>query len=252
MNQALTPRSGMTGSSETAPSSKTMIDCHVHVAALPDGTNGCYVSAGLLKSPLFRLWVWKHGLDVNNPHNANQKYVDDLRNELRQSRHVDKAVLLGMDGVYDGSGKPDQSATEFLVGNDYILHLAHQFPETFLAGVSINPQRRDAVEELHRCVDNGAALVKVLPNTQRFDPANVRYKSFYRAMAQRNIPLLSHVGYEFSLIGKDQAAGDPNRLRVPLQQVVTVISAHACSFGLMLYENFYPSLLELIETYPNF
>lgn len=252
MNQSLPPRNGMTDSSEVTTPPKKMIDCHVHVAALRDGNNGCYVSAKLLRSPLFRLLVWKHGLDVNDPGSANQKYVDDLRNELRQSLHVGKAVLLAMDRVYDGSGNPDQSATEFLVGNDYILHLAHRYPEAFLAGVSINPQRRDAVEELHRCADKGAALVKVLPNTQQFDPANTWYKPFYRAMAQRKIPLLSHVGYEFSLIGKDQSVGDPNRLRVPLEEGVTVIAAHACSYGLMLYEKFYPTLLELIEKYPNF
>ena len=72
-------------------------------------------------------------------------------------------------------------------------------------------------------------MVKVLPNTQQFDPANARYRAFYRAMAQRNVPLLSHVGYEFSLIGKDQSVGDPNRLRLPLEEGVTVIAAHACS-----------------------
>lgn len=242
----------MTDSSPATPSSKKIIDCHVHLAALPEGNNGCSISSKLLRSPLFRLLIWKHGLDVNNPRAANQKYVDDLRNELRQSRHVGKAVLLGMDGVYDSSGNQDQSATELLVGNDYVLRLVHRFPDTFLAGVSINPQRRDAIEELHRCADEGATLVKVLPNTQQFDPANTRYRAFYRAMAQRRVPLLSHVGYEFSLMGKDQAAGDPNRLRVPLDEGVTVIAAHACSYGLMLYEKFYSTLLELVETYPNF
>ena len=229
-----------------------MIDCHVHLAALPEGNNGCYVSSKLLKGPLFKFLIWKHGLDVNNPRDANQKYVDDLLNELRQSFYVGQAVLLGMDGVYDSGGKPDWSATDFLVGNDYVLQLARRFPDAFLAGVSVNPQRRDAIEELHRCVDKGAALVKVLPNTQQFDPADTRYQAFYRAMAQRHVPLLSHVGYEFSLIGKDQSVGDPNRLRVALDEGVTVIAAHACSYGLMFHEKFYPTLLDLVETYPRF
>lgn len=242
----------MTNPSETTSSSKKIIDCHVHLAALSEGTNGCYVSSKLLRSPLFKFLTWKHGLDVNNPRAANQKYVDDLLNELRQSRYVGKVILLGMDGVYDGSGNLDWSATELLVGNDYVLQLTHRFPDTFLAGVSINPQRRDAIEEMHRCVDRGAALVKVLPNAQRFDPADNQYRAFYRTMAQRRIPLLSHVGYEFSLIGKDQSVGDPNRLRMALDEGVTVIAAHACSYGLMLYEKFHPTLLDLVETYSNF
>ncbi len=238
--------------SETTTPSKKIIDCHVHLAALPEGKNGCYVSSKLLRSPLFKFLTWKHGLDVDNPRDANRKYVDDLLNELRQSFYVEKGVLLGMDGVYDDRGTLDQSATEFLVGNEYVLQTAERFPHAFLAGVSINPQRRDAIEELHRCADRGAALVKVLPNAQRFDPANNRYRAFYRAMAQRRIPLLSHVGYEFSLIGKDQSVGDPNRLRTALDEGVPVIAAHACSYGLMFYEKFYPTLLDLVETHSNF
>ena len=241
-----TPTSGA-----SLPSSK-IIDCHVHLAALPEGTNECYVSRKMLASPLFRYLMWKHGLDANNPRQANQQYVDELLKELRRSTFVGKVVLLGMDGVYDACGKIDQSETHFLVGNDYVLQTARAYPHEFLPGVSINPQRRDAVDELHRCVELGAALVKVLPNTQQFDPANARYKALYRALAQRRIPLLSHVGYEWSLIGKDQSVGHPDRLRVALDEGVTVIAAHACSSGLMFHETFHATLLTLAGTYQRF
>jgi predicted TIM-barrel fold metal-dependent hydrolase len=118
--------------------------------------------------------------------------------------------------------------------------------------VSINPQRRDAVEEVHRCADAGAALVKVLPNAQQFNPADPKYTAFYRALVERKLPFLSHVGYEFSLIGKDQSVGDPGRLRLALDEGVTVIAAHACSYGLMVYERFLPVLLTFAKQYPNF
>ena len=132
------------------------------------------------------------------------------------------------------------------------LQTARAHPDEFLPGVSINPQRRDAVEEVHRCADAGAALVKVLPNAQQFNPADPKYTAFYRALVQRNLPFLSHVGYEFSLIGKDQSVGDPGRLRLALDEGVTVIAAHACSYGLMLYERFLPVLLTFAKQYPNF
>src|SRR6267143_1129042 len=77
---------------------KSLIDCHVHLAALPDGDNGCYISPKLLKSPLFRFLLWKHQLSPSNPREANLKYLDDLLTELRASRHVQKAVLLALDG----------------------------------------------------------------------------------------------------------------------------------------------------------
>ena len=134
----------------THPASKTLIDCHVHLAALPDGHNGCYISPKMLKSPLFRFLLWKHKLSPDQPREANQKYVDDLLLELRASRHVQKAVLLGLDGVYDETGRLNQAHTDFLISNDYVLKTSKAYPEEFLAGPSINPQRRDAIDEVHR------------------------------------------------------------------------------------------------------
>ena len=236
----------------TLGSSKSLIDCHVHLAALPDGDNGCYISPKMLRSPLFRFLFWKHGLFVDRPREANQKYLADLLAELRASHHVQKAVLLGMDGHYDTNGTLSLAHTDLLVGNDYVLNTAHAHPNELLAGVSINPQRRDAVEEVHRCADAGATLVKVLPNAQQFNPANPQYKLFYRALAERKLPFLSHVGYEFSLIGKDQSVGDPERLRLALDEGTTVIAGHACSYGLMFYEKFLPTFRDLAQRYPNF
>ncbi len=231
---------------------KTLIDCHVHLAALPEGDNGCYISPKMLKSPLFRFLLWKHRLSPDKPGEANRKYLHDLLAELRGSRHVQQAVILGMDAVYDGNGRLLREETDFLISNDYVLKTAQAHPHELLAGVSINPQRRDAVEEVHRCADAGAVLVKVLPNAQQFNPAEAKYRPFYGALAERKLPFLSHVGYEFSLIGKDQSVGNPDRLRLALDEGVTVIAAHACSYGLMVYERFLPVLLDFSRTYPNF
>lgn len=230
---------------------KQLVDCHVHLAALDDGANGCFVSRKLLRSPLLKFLFWKHGFDVRDPARTNAKYVADLVGELRASQHVAKAVLLGMDAVYDSAGRRDDADTHFLVANDYVLATARAHPE-LLAGVSINPQRRDAVDEVHRCADAGAVLVKVLPNSQRFNPGEKRYVPFYRALAERKLPLLSHVGFEMALIGVDQSVGEPQRLRVPLDEGVTVIAAHACSFGFLVYEKYLPAMAELVERYPNF
>ncbi len=231
---------------------KSIIDCHVHLAALPDSNNGCLISSSMLKSPLFRFLLWKHKLSPKDPRAANRKYIQDLLGELRASRYVQQAVLLGMDGVYTNDGRLNHQATEFLISNDYVLQQAQAFPNEFLAGVSINPQRIDAIEELHRCAEAGATLVKILPNSQQFDPGHYRYQAFYRELARLGLPLLSHVGYEFSRMGKDQSAGDPNRLRTALEAGATVIAAHACSYGLMMYEKYYPTLLEFVNHYPNF
>lgn len=235
-----------------APSPAPLIDCHVHLAALPEGDNGCFISPKLLNSPLFRFLLWKHDLSPAHPREANLTYVEHLVAELRASRHVQKAVLLGMDGFYDQAGLLNRQQTEFLISNEYVFKTVQAHPDLFLAGPSINPQREDAVDEVHRCADAGGVLVKVLPNAQHFNPADAKYTPFYRALAERRLPLLSHVGFEFSLIGKDQSVGEPDRLRTALDEGVTVIAAHACSYGLMLYEKFLPPFQDLARRYPNF
>jgi len=237
----------------STPAAQSRItDCHVHLAALPCGGNSCYISPKMLRSPLFRFLIWQQGLDLKQPEQSNAKYVSHLLDELRASQKVGRAVLLGMDGVYDSAGRLDQAATEFLISNDYVLSLAREFPGEFWAGVSVNPQRRDAIDELQRCAEQGAKLVKWLPNAQQFDPGDRRHIPFYRELARRKIPLLSHVGFEFSLIGTDQSAGDPNKLRVALDEGVTVIAAHGCSHGLIFREKYYDTFLSLAHGYENF
>ena len=63
---------------------------------------------------------------------------------------------------------------------------------------------------------------------------------------------MSHVGYEFSLAGRDQSAGDPARLRSALDEGVAVIGAHGCSQGLFAYEPHVKTVREFVGRYPRF
>jgi hypothetical protein len=233
------PRSGLT-------------DVHVHLAALPDGDNGCIISPRMLRRSVARFIAWKFGMDLGKPAEANAFYIDRLLRELRGSQQIKKAVVLGMDGIYGGNGMLDRARTDFLISNRYVLEVAKRHPDFFLAGVSINPQRRDALDEIERCAGEGAALVKFLPNAQCFDPADKHYMPFYRALARLKMPLLSHVGYEFSLMGRDQSAGDPERLRAALEEGVSVIAAHGCSHGLFVPEPHLKTALEFARRYARF
>lgn len=228
------------------------VDVHVHLVALPEGRNGCHVSSRMTRSWLFRFLAWRWGLDLGNPKQANLAYIRRLEQELDRSQQVGGAVLLAMDGVYDERGELDLARTELLVSNRYVLEVAKSRGGRFLPGVSINPQRKDTIEELERCVEEGAVLVKVLPNSQRFDPAEKRYVPFYRALAKHRLPLLSHTGYEFAVIGKNQSLGDPAKLRTALDEGVSVIAAHSCSHGLFLPEPYFRVFTELVRRYPNF
>ena len=228
-----------------------LTDVHVHLAALPTPTNGCLISPKLKNGPLAQLLAWRRGWPMDDPEKFNRLYLDRLLSDLSTSSRVGRAVILAMDGVYDSAGRLDEGRTDFLISNQYCLDVSHEHP-CLLAGVSINPRRRDALDELDKCAEEGATLVKWLPNSQGFDPADRRCLPFYRRLAELGVPLLTHIGYEFSLLGKDQSAGDLGRLRAALDEGVTVIAAHAASFGCFVYEKYFRLLLHYMRTYPNF
>src|SRR5436305_14430390 len=91
-------------------------------------------------------------------------YVAKLLDWIRES-WLDQVVLLAHERVHDPDGTPRPDLGSMFVPNDIVLDLGRRYPE-FLPGVSIHPARRDAIDELNRCADLGAVLMKCLPNCQ--------------------------------------------------------------------------------------
>lgn len=230
---------------------KTLTDSHCHLAALPTKDNGCLLSRRMRNGLVARTVAWRLGLPMDDPEEANRRYRARLAASLESSAFVARAVVLAMDGVYGADGRLDEEHTDFLISNDYVLSLAAE-NNIFLAGVSVNPNRRDALDELRRCAARGAALVKLLPNAQVFDPADPKHRPFWRELAGLGLPLLSHIGFEFSLIGQDQSVGNPERLIPALEEGATVIAAHGCSRGLVLGEPHFQTMLDMVRKYPRF
>ena len=73
------------------------------------------------------------------------------------------------------------------VPNDYILKLARENAE-FLPAVSIHPARKDAMDELEKCLERGAVMLKILPNCQNIDCNQTRYRRFWDRMARPHPP----------------------------------------------------------------
>ena len=116
------------------------IDVHAHLAALPEGDNGCYISPRMMKNPITRFLAWTQGLDLRRPVETNARYIERLLRELSRSEKIGQVVLLGLDGVYDAKGNLNLAATDFLISNRYVHQIAKRYPDFFLPGVSINPQ----------------------------------------------------------------------------------------------------------------
>ena len=99
--------------------------------------------------------------------------------------------------------------------------------------MSVHPYRSDAVEQLEYWAQQGVRFVKWLPNAQGIKPDDVRLDTYYAALRENNMILLTHVGEELAVSSKsdDQALGNPLLFTRPLDQGTKIVMAHAGSLG---------------------
>ncbi|HEY32885.1 MAG TPA: amidohydrolase family protein [Dehalococcoidia bacterium] len=216
-------------------------DIHIHIMA--SANEGGFISRSLLSKPWSKYMSYWLGLESDTV----EEYISRLVSYIRESP-LDIGVILACDAIYDEHGEVDPR-TSFFVPNDVVLKVAGTHEE-LLPGVSIHPNRKDALEEIDRCVEAGAALLKWLPNTQVIDPSDKKYKAFYRKLSDYGLPLLSHSGFEFTMKAINQRLGDPNKLRLALEEGTTVISAHCGISYAGLSTRYLKTWLSLLKEYP--
>ena len=162
------------------------IDCHVHVVGNGTGGTGCwYRPRGVTKygAPFMLRSV---GLPAGAlTGDLDRLYAERLLHFVRESS-LDAAVILAQDEPHRDDGTKIGEAGSFYVPNDFVLQLARTHRE-LLPAVSIHPARRDAREELERCLAGGAVMLKCLPNCQNIDWNDVRYTRFLERMAESGL-----------------------------------------------------------------
>ena len=177
-------------------------------------------------------------------------YVEKLLEWVRGSS-LDAAVILAQEQVYDNDGALLDDLGIAYVPNDYVLGLSRQYPE-FLPAVSIHPARKDALEELEKCIEGGAVMMKCLPNCQNIDCQDRRFQKFWERMAEAGIPLLAHTGGEHTLPIVRAEYADPRRLDFPLECGVTVIAAHSGSKSGVTDPEYFQHFAEMALKHPRF
>ena len=224
-----------------------LVDFHVHLFGIGDGGTGCFLSDEQKTHANYRFL--RELLGIPKQGGLDRAYVDALVSQLRLSA-VDRAVLMAQDKRYDEMGRPLDEDTHFYVPNDYLLAVCADHPDLFVPCVSVNPQRRDAIDELERCAEAGARVLKVHPPTQVVDPGAKRYRPFYKRVAELDVILMVHTGTEHQSSVEHVEWGDPARLRLALDEGCTVIAAHS-GFGSVLdTDDFFDSLEALVLKYP--
>jgi predicted TIM-barrel fold metal-dependent hydrolase len=208
------------------------------------------MSAKLLDSIAFRFMQRRLNLPGRDA-GTERALEAKLAETIDGTEKLDAAVILAFDAVHTEDGAIDLSKTHLYVTNDYVIELAARHPK-MLFGASVHPYRKDAVAELERCAKAGAVLVKWLPLTQDFNPADQKCFGFYEALAHLKIPLLSHTGFEQSLPTIRPDVADPMLLRPAIERGVTIIAAHCGTKSMPWNEDFLPNWCKLAREHEHF
>ena len=227
------------------------IDCHVHIVGTGTGGSGCwYRPKGLTRygEPLLTRAVGLVARDIRGP-DFDQLYVSQILKHVRESRLIDRALILAHELPHAADGTPLPERSSFYVPNSYVLKLADAHPE-FLPAVSIHPARKDALEELELCLNGGAAALKCLPNVQGIDWNDKRHTRFLERMAEAGLPLLAHTGSERTMPVMDAKLACPSVLTRALEIGVTCIAAHSGTGMMLLDPDYLDVFLAMLEKHP--
>lgn len=216
-------------------SPEELIDHHVHVLGLGTNGSGAWVNPKMLEwsDPISRIkgLVYLSGADIQDVAVADEQYLARLV-DLSQNGSTGQLLLLGFDYRHDANGKLDLEHSEFYTPNRYVFELAQTHPGRFAPAISVHPHRGDAVTALHAWADRGVRFVKWLPNAMGIDASLERHDAYYRALIERDMVLLTHVGKEQAVESEaDQKLGNPLLFRRPLDLGVSVVMAHVASLG---------------------
>jgi hypothetical protein len=174
------------------------------------------------------------------------EYFELIYRLLSSSEKTDGIVLLALDAVYNPeTGKLDEQKTDLWVSNRFlsckVIELNNRLqseadPEKrkkrFFFGASVNPNRKDWESELEYVLNQTeAVLIKLIPSAQHIKLSDKKHKDFYNSLSAANMPLLCHVGPEYSFPEgiRNKHLDNYKNLEKPLEYGVTVIAAHCAS-----------------------
>ena len=171
------------------------------------------------------------------------EYLNLIYKYLSTSKEIDGVVLLGLDALYDpDSGELDRTKTDLWVSNRFLARKVKDLNDQmmqegvskkkFYWGASVSPNRKDWEEEMEFALhDPYAVLMKWIPSVQHVNLRDPKHKDYYESLARNNMPLLCHVGPEYSFPEgiREKKRDDFRFLDKPLECGVTVIAAHCAT-----------------------
>lgn len=172
-----------------------------------------------------------------------KQYLEIVYRLLSTSEEIDSVVLLGLDAVFDpDTGKLMEKETDLWVSNRFLSQTVENLNsrlrsesitgKRFYYGASVSPNRQNWQDEMAFVLgDPDAVLIKLIPSVQHIDLMSPKHKKYYEFLSSNNMPLLCHVGPEYSFPEgiREYKLDNFRNLASPLKCEVTVIAAHCAT-----------------------
>jgi predicted TIM-barrel fold metal-dependent hydrolase len=193
-----------------------------------------------------------------------EAYVEAFARAVRESRHVDRVCVFGVDARFDERGRQVHRDKTVCAMSDDVVSLATRYPDQFIPFFSINPRRPGALDLIDEQVEKGCRGAKFLQNYWGVDLNDEALLPYYEKLKHHRLPLIVHIGSEYS-IESFAAYERIEMLRLPVASGVTVVAAHMglgrLNYRLRLWRNLsgepryfdddYFRLLDMLLEYEN-
>lgn len=233
------------------------IDIHVHLLNSEVSFNRFYDKIALA------FFAKRFGLNTKTlSKDPYQAYVDALMHSVKNSLHVQKIVLFGVDAKVDDFGNIIHKDATVCATNEDVAKLYEKHKDVIIPFFSINPKRQDALELIDKYYALGFKGAKFLQNYWGVDTKEERYRPYFEKLAKLDLPLIVHIGSESS-VESCAMYESIAMLEQPLNLGVKVICAHmalsyepshifkALSRKPKYFNDEYFSLLDMLEKYDN-
>jgi len=209
-------------------------------APLPTDFDSC-VSPRVMRRPAWWLARRLLGLPAVGPA-LDAALAERYRQHLWGPGPIERFVLLAFDAVLDDAGRvaplPERGndfGSDIYTSNSLVRDLCRRHPERFLFGASVHPYRPGALAAIEAVFRAGACLLKWIPLHHNIDLADERTGAALVRCAELGLPVLVHMGEEFTLTTQ-RPEYRPLRTLLPVLErlhrrgsMPTVIVAHAAT-----------------------
>ena len=196
---------------------------------------------------------------IKNPYQA---YTDALMKNVRESKHIAKIVLFGVDAKVNSKGDILHQDLTVCATNDDVCQLYQKNRDLIIPFFSINPMRPDALDLIEEYHEKGFRGAKFLQNYWGVDTRDKKYQKYFEKLKAKNLPLIIHIGSESS-VDSYKEYESLEMINQPLEIGINVVAAHmALSYEIpKIFKAFskkpknfnhdYFKLLEMLEIHDN-